>query len=79
MVITTLNIVNMSHFTFLIFYLFYFTDFTILRHVLKNISNYININVFLAPPTQRFSSSRCWVGGVFKVHSLVRTGLQGGE
>lgn len=46
MVITTLNIVNIFHFTFLIFYLFYFT---ILRHVLKNKSNYININVFLAP------------------------------
>lgn len=43
MVITTLNIVNIFHFTFLIFYLFYFT---ILGHVLKNKSNYINFNVF---------------------------------
>lgn len=57
MVITTLNIVNIFHFTFLIFYLFYFT---ILRHVLKNKPNYININVFLAPLPKDFHQGAGW-------------------
>lgn len=35
-----------------------------------------SILTYFSPPTQRFSS-RCWVGGVFKVHSFVRNGLQG--